>query len=269
MNEIILLIPHYNNLTGLLASIASIDKTEKIDIVIVDDGSLQYKLEEDIINSSFLAQGSIKYIYLNTNQGIENALNYGLEYILKQQQYKYVARLDCGDLCIGKRFEIQQQFLKENTSIKIVGSNVIAVDTKGKFLYNINMPIHSKDVKNKMYYNSMLIHPSIMFSIDILTSIGLYPTNHKSAEDYAFFFSIIKKYKAANINQYLIQIEINEEGISLSRRKQQVKSRINIIQENFYFGFYPVFGLLRNYILYYMPYKLILHLKKMKNEKTN
>ena len=113
-----------------------------------------------------------------------------------------------------------------------------------------------------MYFNSMLIHPAILFSTEILQTIGLYPLNHKSAEDYAFFFSISKKYKMANIEQYLTQIEINENGISLQKRKQQVKSRIRIIKENFYFGYYPIYGLIRNYILLYLPYSFILFLKK-------
>ncbi len=113
-----------------------------------------------------------------------------------------------------------------------------------------------------MYLNSMLIHPAIMFSSEILDVIGVYSLNYKSAEDYAFFFAISKRYKMANIPAYLTQIEINENGISLQKRQQQVKCRIKIIKENFYFGFYPIYGLIRNYVLLYLPYGFILFLKK-------
>ncbi|PWA06871.1 glycosyltransferase [Flavobacterium psychrotolerans] len=270
MNEIVLLIPHFNNPLGLIASLMSIGSTEKIDVIIVDDGSTKHGIDEIATRNAFTANGKLVFIYLDINKGIEHALNKGLEYISKNIEYKFVARLDCGDLCTGKRFEIQEIFLKENPEIKLVGSNVVAVNTKGVFLYNINMPINDKEIKNKMYFNSMLIHPTIMFSSEILATIGHYPINHKYAEDYAFFFAIIKKYKVANINQYLLQIEINENGISLSGRRQQVKSRINIIKGNFYFGYYPIYGLLRNYILLYTPYKLILFLKKkLNNEISN
>ncbi|WP_343618374.1 glycosyltransferase [Flavobacterium sp.] len=262
MNKTILLIPYYNNSEGLIKSIESINENEEIDIFIVDDGSI-HKFDESIILSVFKGKGEIFFEYLENNTGIETALNTGLKIII-DKRYKYVARLDCGDICLGKRFAVQQKFLNENPNIKIVGSNVLAADTDGTFLYSINLPLQNKEIKSKMYFNSMLIHPAVMFSTEILKIVGLYPLNYKSAEDYAFFFTISKTFDMANIEEYLTQIEINEKGISLQKRKQQVKSRITIIKENFYFGFYPIYGLMRNYILLILPYRFILFLKKIK-----
>lgn len=262
MNKILVLIPYYNNIEGLLKSLQSIDADEKTDVLIVDDGS-KVALDKDLISESFKANGKILYKILEKNEGIESALNHGLK-IAQTQNYEYIARLDCGDICLGKRFQIQSQFLKENPAIKIVGSNVFAVDCNDKFLYAINLPLRHEDIQNKMYFNSMLIHPAIMFCTSILETIGYYPTKYKSAEDYAFFFAILKKYKMANLKEYLTQIEINEKGISLQKRQQQVKSRIQIIKDNFYFGWYPVYGLFRNYVLLILPYSIILAIKKMK-----
>jgi hypothetical protein len=39
MNNVIILIPHFNNFSGLCNSIFSIEKDEKVDVLIVDDGS--------------------------------------------------------------------------------------------------------------------------------------------------------------------------------------------------------------------------------------
>src|SRR5688572_24336817 len=110
MNKVALLIPHYNNFRGLITSINSIDSSEFIDIVIVDDGSTVEKIDEDVLNKAFKANGKIKFLYLEKNKGIEYALNHGLEYILKNN-YQYTARLDVGDVCVGKRFAIQHKFL--------------------------------------------------------------------------------------------------------------------------------------------------------------
>ncbi len=262
MNKVILLIPYYNNSDGLMKSLKSIDENEELDVLIVDDGSVN-KFDENLAISSFKAKGKVFFEYLRNNKGIETALNTGLDIILNKE-YKYIARLDCGDVCLGKRFGIQEKFLNENPSVKIVGSNVLAVDSNDKFLYSINLPLKDQEIKNKMYFNSMLIHPAIMFSVEILKTVGMYSLNYKSAEDYAFFFSISKFYKMENINEYLTQIEINEKGISLQKRKQQVACRIRIIKEHFYFGFYPIYGLIRNYILLILPYSFILFLKKIK-----
>src|SRR6478609_6630049 len=231
MNKVIILIPYYNNYEGLLKSLRSINPSEEVDVMIVDDGSVN-KFDQSIVLSNFKAKGVMFFEYLKSNKGIETALNSGLKIIL-EKGYKYIARLDCGDVCLGKRFTIQKAFLEENPDIKIVGSNVLAVDTDDTFLYSINLPLTDKDIKNKMYLNAMLIHPTILFSASILHTIGLYPLNYKSAEDYAFFFAISKRYKMANIQEYLTQIEINENGISVNKRKQQVKCRIRIIKENF------------------------------------
>ena len=260
MNKIILLIPYYNNFEGLIKSLKSINPDEELDVIIVDDGS-EIKFDEIVIEESLKAKGVLFFEYLSENKGIEYALNHGLK-ICAEKGYKYIARLDCGDVCLGKRFTIQSDFLEKNPEIKIVGSNVLAVDIQDNFLYAINLPIDNKSIKNQMYLNSMLIHPAIMLSATILDSVGFYPTKYKFAEDYAFFFSISKKHELANIPQYLTQIEINENGISIQKRKQQVKSRIQIIKDNFYFGWYPVYGLIRNYILLFMPNTIILSLKK-------
>lgn len=260
MNKVLLLIPYYNNSEGLIKSLVSIDPDEELDVIVIDDGS-KNKFDEVILKNSFKAKGTLYFEYLEQNQGIEFALNHGLK-ISVEKKYKYTARLDCGDVCLGKRFAIQKEFLEQNPEIKIVGSNVLAVDSSDVYLYTINLPLDDKSIKNKMYLNSMLIHPAILFVTSILNTTGFYPVNHKSAEDYAFFFAISKKFKMANIDQYLTQIEINENGISLQKRRQQVKSRIQIIKENFYFGYYPICGLIRNYILLLMPYSIILEIKK-------
>ncbi|AXB55933.1 glycosyltransferase [Flavobacterium fluviale] len=262
MNKILVLIPYYNNIEGLLKSLKSIDADENLDVLIVDDGST-IKLQKELIAGSFKANGKILYKISEKNEGIESALNHGLK-IAKSQQYEYIARLDCGDVCLGKRFQIQSQFLEKNPEIKIVGSNVLAVDCNDNFLYAINLPLNHEDIEKKMYFNSMLIHPAVMFCSSILDTIGYYPTQYKSAEDYAFFFAILKKHRIANLQEYLTQIEINEKGISLQRRQQQVKSRIQIIKDNFYFGWYPIYGLFRNYVLLVLPYRIILKIKKIK-----
>lgn len=264
MNKTIVLIPHYNNPTGLERSVQSINKNENVDILIVDDGSQKEKINESIINKSFMAKGNIFYLYLDKNKGIEHALNEGLTHIMTNK-YQYVARLDCGDRNLEKRFEIQESYLEKNPEIKLLGTNVICVNEKGDYLYNLKMPLKNRIIKNKMFLNCMLIHPTVMFRIDILKSIGLYPTQYKYAEDYAFFFKILNKFKVENLNNFLVQIEINKNGLSIKKRKQQVKSRIKIIKKYFYFGFYPIYGLIRSYILLYTPYSFILYLKRIRN----
>lgn len=260
MNKVIVLIPHYNNIKGLIKSISSIGKEENVDVLIVDDGSFN-KINEDEIYYNFKANGSLFIEYLGHNQGIEHALNRGLEIILKKGN-EFTARLDCGDTCVNDRFKIQEAFLEKHKEVVLVGSDVNFTDINGKVVYNLKTPKDDVLIKKKMYINAMHIHPTIIFRNKILKKIGLYPITYKAAEDYAFFFKIIQEYKVANINSNLVNCELNPNGISSIQRKAQAKSRIRIILKYFYFGFYPIYGLLRSVLLYLIPLKWVTFLKR-------
>lgn len=263
MNQTIVLIPHYNNPQGLINSMASIDKSECLDVLIVDDGSVdKYKINEQETKKAFKANGEIIFIYQTVNKGIEYALNKGLAFIVRANKYKFIARLDSGDLCLKNRFYIQESFLIANPQIKLLGTNAKAIDFKGNFLYNLIRPEKHKEIKKKMFLNSMFIHPSVMFDISILNEIKGYPFHYSSAEDYAFFFEIVKKFETSNLQQFLLYYEINPKGISQTKRNEQIKNRINIIRNNFYLGFWPILGILKNYILLIIPQKWVLTVKK-------
>ena len=148
-NNVILLIPHYKNIEGLYVSLSSIDKNENLDILIVDDGS-NITIDEDKLKLSFLGKGQVFFEYLEENSGIEIALNKGLNFILNKK-YKYTARLDCGDICIKDRFNIQENFLETNQDIALVGTNVNFLDTEGKLLYTLTVPEKDKQIRKKMF----------------------------------------------------------------------------------------------------------------------
>jgi glycosyltransferase involved in cell wall biosynthesis len=261
MNNLILLVPHYNNLMGLIASLASINSEEKLDVIVVDDGS-DKEFDEIKVRRSFLADGSVSFIYLKRNSGIEIALNTGLKYIA-DKKYTYIARLDCGDFCVRNRFRDQKLFLEKNDKISLVGSNVKFFDTNGVYLYTVKVPENDKLIRKKMFINAMHIHPAIMFRASILETIGFYPVKFKAAEDYAFFFNVINSFQVANIDRVLVHCEVNPRGISTLLRNQQAKNRIKIILKNFYFGLYPVYGLLRSFILYLLPLNFLIKIKKI------
>jgi len=258
-NNLIVLIPHFCNPSGLLDSIKSIDEDINIDILIVDDGS-EKLFDEKQIEIAFKNTGKIHYKYLPQNQGIEYALNTGLKFI-QNLDYKYIARLDCGDKCKQNRFKKQLNHLESNPEIKLLGTWANVVDENGKHIHYIKHPTKYTDIKRKMYVNSMFVHPTVMFSIDVLDKVGYYPTNVKAAEDYAFFFKIIKHFKAENLPEVLLDYEYNENSISTSKRKLQVKNRLKIITKHFYIGLMPIYGLLRNTILLFISRRGTTYLK--------
>jgi glycosyltransferase involved in cell wall biosynthesis len=258
--DICVLIPHYNALRALEKSLASISNFEPVDVVIVDDGS-NIKPDEEELKRKFPQINNIKVILNEKNKGIEHALNDGLKYII-DHNYKYIARLDCGDLCHPKRFKLQKEFLEKNPSVYLVGTWVEFVDLQGNILFKYTPPTNHEEIKRKMCINNMFIHPSVMFRSEAVKEIGFYPTNRKNAEDYAYFFQFVNRFKTANINKFLLKYEVNPQGLSLSKRKLQIKNRIRIILDNFKPNFWCLYGLLRNLLVYFFPYSTIEFLKR-------
>lgn len=259
--DIAVLIPHYNSPEALGESIKSIQESIPIDVIVVDDGSTHKTISEEETDKCAGKNVNLHYIYLDANKGIEEALNTGLKYILTKS-YTFIARLDCGDRCVINRMAIQKKALLADETLGMVGAYVKYVDLEGNFLYDFKPPTSFKGILNKMHVNSMFVHPAVMFKTEVVRTIGLYPTTYPAAEDFAYFFKIIKHYKAITIPEYLIHYEINPGGISLSRRQEQLQTRLKILKEEFYWGFYPVYGLIRNYVIANLPYRFIYNLKK-------
>lgn len=261
MNKrLIVAIPHYNNHKDLLESIKSIDETFAVDLVVVDDGSdIKPKLAQI---QTKLKNGLVKLICLAENKGITHALNIALDFA-KKNNYKYIARLDAGDICYKNKFSKQITFLQKNNEIQLVGTWARVVKANGDFLYNLKHPSLDKVIRKKMYLNSMFVHPTIMFKSSILEKVKEYPVNYaNSAQDYAFLFEVLKYYKCANIPEILLDYVVSENSISKIRRKEQVFNRIKILLSNFRFGFYPIYGLIRNIIIFFIPLSFLNSIKR-------
>ncbi|MEN9658435.1 MAG: hypothetical protein RL571_1900 [Pseudomonadota bacterium] len=230
-----LLIPHFNNPLGLASSLASIGAAETIDVFIVDDGSSKAPLQEALCLQSWQAKGQLHFIYLPQNQGIEHALNTGLQAIM-DAGYDYIARLDCDDLCAPDRFAKQQTYLDTHPEVYLLGSAVSFFDASGD-RFTINQPQSHADIVKQMHDDNAFTHPSVMFRAAGVKTLGLYPTDCKAAEDFAYFWRFVAHYQTANLAEVLTKSEYNDAGISMSRRRQQQAMRIKLLWR--YFDYTP------------------------------
>jgi len=268
-SKILVLIPHFNNPKGLAIAINSIQEDFKITVLVVDDGSKEDKIEETLLKNEASSNVDIVIECLPNNKGIEHALNYGLEYFL-QNEFQFLARLDCGDVCLPQRFFKQQKFLYDQPSIDLVGSNVSFFRQNGDTLFTLKLPSTDKEIRNKMYINAMIIHPTFFMRREVVENIKQYPTQYEAAEDYAFLFLVLKKHKVANLTEILVKCELSPIGISALKRKKQLKNRVTLIKKHFHWGMYPIYGLMRNYIILWTPEPLFEWVKmKTKNKKIS
>jgi len=250
MKKCCVLIPYYNAGDSLLDSLESIDHDYcDLEVVVVDDGSQIIKAADVI--KSYQGPLPIKLVDLEKNQGIEHALNLGLE--LYGRDYEFIARLDCGDICKNNRFEKQIKFLEQNHSCYLVGAWVDFIDMHGEKLYTVQHPSNFETIKKRMFINATFTHPTVVFRSTVLDTVGFYPVDAPAAEDYAYFFKIIQKHHASNIQESLVNCIVDPNGISTKKRKTQIRSRMSVILKHFMFNRYAIYGLIRSAILLHTP----------------
>jgi len=267
--EVCVLIPYFQNLGGLKAAVKSISyKPGALAILVVDDGSTIPLKAEDLQKE---VQAGLQLFILREpeNSGITHALNAGLRFIQDNLTVPYIARLDCGDLCTPARFEKQVEFLQQDPGVALLGSWCIFRKTGSEFSYTYTTPATHPEIVKELYHRNVFIHPTVMFRTEILNEIGCYPEDFPQVEDYAFFMKIADKYKTAILPEFLVTCEINPQGISISRRREQLNGRAKVIRA---FGKDPVYlklGLLRLWLLKQIPYGWILQWKHFFSRPNN
>jgi len=264
LKDFILVIPYLNNKEGLLRSLKSVQyPKDLVEVVIVDDGS-RFALTREDIGGLLESFSQITILRSEENKGVAPSLNLALTGLLNRTDYKYIARLDCGDLCVNDRLSKQVRYLDQHPEIFLLGTRVLFKNFQTGKEYQYQNKSDYKDIKREMHFKCSFIHPSVMFRREVLNRVGLYPENYLHCEDYAFFYKIIRQYKAANLPEILLVSEINEEGVSAQNRKRQMLSRIRVISR---FGSNPFLkgaGVWRLLILLITPFRLVRFLNTLK-----
>jgi glycosyltransferase involved in cell wall biosynthesis len=258
-----LLVPCYNNLPGLILSLQSVVYDyNKFAVLIIDDGSCE--MIDTACLKSKVSQGlHLEIIRMPENSGITKALNSGLEYLEKENNFQFIARLDCGDICHADRFYLQMEFLWQNPSIDLVGSWCIFKDFLTGFSYQYRTPTDHEEIKKGMHFRNLFIHPTVMWRREAMVKTGFYPEEFPCAEDYGFFYQFLNNGRCAVIAQNLVTCEINANGISMGFRKQQLKSRIKVVRQFGENKLLAFIGICKLRLLMTIPYPLVLQAKRI------
>jgi hypothetical protein len=150
-------------------------------------------LSEDVktyINN--IQDNRIRLFELQENEGLAKALNYLLDIVLQNSEYRLIARMDADDISLESRFEIQRNFLLNNTEISCVGSWYKEIDESGNFLSYQKLPVTNEEIKIFFRKRSPLAHPSVMFRREMIEKAGHYPTDTLRLEDYMFWSNVLK-----------------------------------------------------------------------------
>ncbi|MGO2498847.1 MAG: glycosyltransferase [Vibrio litoralis] len=226
-----------------------------IDFFINIDGSVS----DDI--DAYLNEIKFENVFVHRN--IDNkGLAFNLNQMIKKldlSNYCYIARMDADDVSISSRIYEQVEFLRHNSSISVVGSDVVEIDNNGNTLFYKRMePSHDIMLKN-IIKRCPLNHPTVMFRSDVFLNPDLrYKNELLNTQDYYLWVDMFKsQLKFANINKGLLKFRVDENF----HKRRGLKKAINDFNSRIY-----AFRNLRNLTLSNIIHVLLLFLLRLSPE---
>lgn len=256
--SVCVLIPVWKDQAGLIRTLNTISQDPfPFDIVVVDDGS-----PEPITCDTRYNSHEVTLERLPENRGIENALNAGLKIIL-DRGYRYISRLDADDVPMPGRLERQAAYLDEHPKVGIVGTWARCIDDDDAYLFTLRFPAEHAEILRMQRYVPGLLHPTIMIRAEALKTVGLYSDKFRTAEDYDLFMRMARHYELANIPETLTEYKVSRYGTTVSKRRQNLKSRLGI--QRAYFSWtdpHAYLGVARTLIYTAIPYSWMIAVKQ-------
>lgn len=261
MNKVIVLIPVYKNIPGLLKTLESLRQEIAFigfDVLIVDDSPVPELCNIDLSIYPFKT-----YLIINKrNIGITDSLNKGLRWIRKRSNYLLIARLDAGDEAVNRRLLRQVEFMDTHPKCVVLGGAIEYVTVKGDSLYEFHPPTDDRRLRAKMHINNYICHPAAMMRSDAVYLVGGYRQTYPAAEDYDLFWRLAKVGLIANLAEVIIHYEVSNLQISFKKRKRQLVSRLLIQLENFRcLCLESYWGIAKSILGFILPWHFIIYIK--------
>jgi glycosyltransferase involved in cell wall biosynthesis len=233
MTEIAVLLPCYNPpLSELQGTLDSLRKQSvPFKLYLVDDGS-----KTPLDYESLTAGMNVEIMRLPNNLGITGAMNAGLDELMKGE-FRYIARIDCGDFCTPERFALQLSWMDAHADVGILGSAVEfrLFDAEGKRIgaKTNSFPLTHEDCVKRLYMNTAIIHPAMLIRRAVFEKLKGYSEEYPAAEDYELQWrAIASGFKLANLRETLLIKEETPGSISQRRRRKQIYNRMRIQWHN-------------------------------------
>lgn len=257
LDDVAVLLPAFNGQADVDLTLASFSETAPIHVLIVDDGSTPP------IVAPLIANMKIEVLRMPQNGGIERALQTGID-TLAQRGFRYAARIDAGDRSVPQRLAKQRVFMELHPRVAGLGMWTQVVTRAGKPLFMLTPPPEPKAIRRMRFFRLCLAHPSMMLRIDAVREVGNYRAEYRSAEDLDLFVRLMQRYDCANLPELGLYYELNEGGISATKRRRQVSSTLRLQLRYFNpVNLYDWLGLAKNLLHLVTPYRALQRIKRL------
>ncbi|CAB3759789.1 hypothetical protein LMG29739_03236 [Paraburkholderia solisilvae] len=255
--DVAVLMPAYNGQADVERTLASFSESAPVQVLIVDDGSTPPLVAPSLPNMT------VEILRMPQNGGIERALQAGIE-ALAARGFRYAARIDAGDLAVAQRLAKQRASLEAHPEVAGLGmwAQVVALD--GTPLFMLAPPADPRAIRRIRFARACFVHPSMMLRIDAVLAVGNYRAAYRSAEDLDLFLRLMERYDCANLPELGVYYELNEGGISATKRRRQIASTLRL--QLHYFNAanpYDWLGLAKNLLHFVTPYGTLRRIKRL------
>ncbi|SAL69484.1 glycosyl transferase family protein [Caballeronia cordobensis] len=221
LSDVAVLIPAFNGQADVERTLASFSEASTIRVLIVDDGSTPP------IAAPAIDGMDIEILRMPANGGIERALEAGMS-ALAARGLRYAARIDAGDLATPGRLAKQRAYLEAHPRVAVLGMWTHVVSTEGAPLFDLTPPTEPAAIRRAMLARSCFAHPSLMLRVDAVIEAGNYRAHYRAAEDLDLVLRLMQRHDGANLPEFGLFYELNESGISATKRRAQVMSTLRL-----------------------------------------
>ena len=256
LGDVAVLMPAYNGQTDVDRTLASFVESAPVHVLIVDDGSTPPIVAPTLPNLR------IEVLRMPQNGGIERALQAGIE-ALAARGYRYAARIDAGDLAAPGRLMKQRAYLEAHPNVAGLGMWTQVVSREGAPLFMLRTPVEPEAVRRLRFFRASLVHPAMMLRIDAVRAVGNYRVAYRAAEDLDLFLRLMERYDCANLPELGLYYELNDGGISATKRRRQIVSTLKLQWRYFNAAnAYDWLGLAKNLLHLVTPYSALRAMKR-------
>ncbi|MFX1736276.1 glycosyltransferase [Paraburkholderia sp. A1RI_3L] len=257
LDDVAVLMPAFNGQADVERTLASFAEDAPIHVLIVDDGSTPP------IVAPQRPGMNVEILRMPQNGGIERALKAGID-ALAARGFRYAARIDAGDLTVPGRLAKQRTYMEAHAGVAALGMWAQVVTRNGDPLFMLSPPADPAAIRRLRFVRSPFVHPSMMLRIDAVQAVGNYRAAYRAAEDLDLFLRLMDRYDCANLPEQGLFYEINEGGISATKRRRQIVSTLKLQLRYFNVANpYDWLGLAKNLLHFVTPYGLLQRMKRV------
>jgi glycosyltransferase involved in cell wall biosynthesis len=221
MNDIkvTILMPAYNAKKYIAEAIRSVlvQTFKDFELLIVNNGST-----DTTVNEILQFDDSRIRLIEECQTGIGFALNKGLQ----EAKGKYIARFDADDICDPLRLERQFNFMENNPSYVLCGSDAEYIAESGEHLFYFRCIGHShEEIMKQLYVYCPFIHSSVMYRKDAVLKAGSYSIDAHNFEDYLLWVQLLKYGMYHNIPERLIKVRFNPASVTIDEKWRGIRFR--------------------------------------------